>query len=208
MPSRREFLRVGLAASVAPLAMPTTVVRPETSWRADTVMEDMYSIYRVVSDVRFAAGTAFAREADRLGTSVVSIRGDITDFWFHDLSIRWRTEPLAVAGLTAHGPLFCLERLAWDHGMRVVFRGSHRTVGDGGVEHVLSAPPATIAHARATGLEGPRWAPRLAHLVTACASTGGSEALTVAPHRAGVRGGRDEPEDTLVSWVIAPHNRV
>jgi hypothetical protein len=24
--------------------------------------------------------------------------------------------------LTAHGPLFCLERLAWDHGMRVIAR--------------------------------------------------------------------------------------
>ena len=50
------------------------------------------------------------------------IRGDITDLWFHDLDPQWKKQPVAIAGLTAHGPLFCLERLAWDHGMRVVSR--------------------------------------------------------------------------------------
>jgi hypothetical protein len=41
------------------------------------------------------------------------------------LRAAWTKQPVAIAGLTAHGPLFCLERLAWDHGMRVVFRAEH-----------------------------------------------------------------------------------
>jgi hypothetical protein len=85
------------------------------------------SFYKVVSDVRFADGDAFANEAERLGASVVRINGDITDFWFNDLSIRWKKSSVAIAGLTAHGPIFCLERFAWDHGLRVVFRDEHRS---------------------------------------------------------------------------------
>jgi hypothetical protein len=48
---------------------------------------------------------------------VHAIRGDITDLWFHDLDLRWKQGPAPIAGLTTHGPLFCLERLAWGKGI-------------------------------------------------------------------------------------------
>lgn len=59
----------------------------------------------------------FAAEARSLGLPVHAIEGDITDVWFHDFSLRRKQEPVAIAGLTAHGPLFCLERLAWGSAM-------------------------------------------------------------------------------------------
>jgi hypothetical protein len=90
------------------------------------------SFYNVIFDERFPAGAAFGEEWQARGASVFAIRGDITDLWFHDLDVQWKKQPVPIAGLTAHGPLFCLERLAWDHGMRVVSRveqGTHD--GDG-----------------------------------------------------------------------------
>jgi hypothetical protein len=76
----------------------------------------------VIFDKRFPASVAFGEKWKAGGAPVHGIRGDITDLWFHDLDAQWKKQPVAIAGLTAHGPLFCLERLAWDHGMRVVSR--------------------------------------------------------------------------------------
>ena len=205
MPSRREFLQTGLAVSVFPLALPTNPDATETPRRAHPVMGDVHAIYRVVSDVRFPEGALFAREAERLGASLVRIEGDITDFWFHDLSVRWKTEPLAVAGLTAHGPLFCLERLAWDHGLRVVYRGSHRALDDDRVEHAWSGPPATIAGARGVPLGRPEWARGVARLVTSCPMASGVPETLATPE--GVRRRREQSSEPLMSWVIAPPTR-
>lgn len=80
------------------------------------------SFYKVVFDERFPLSAAFGDEWKARGAAVHAIRGDITDLWFHDLDPQWKKRPLPIAGLTAHGPLFCLERLAWDRGMRVVSR--------------------------------------------------------------------------------------
>ena len=123
MPSRREFLQAGFAASVLPIAAPVG----SPSLMAQTMKiatGDRRSLHRVVTDVRFADGVAFGRLAEHLGYEVVRIKGDITDFWFNDLSLRWNEEPVAIAGLTAHGPLFCLERFGWDRGLRVVFHST------------------------------------------------------------------------------------
>jgi hypothetical protein len=79
--------------------------------------------YKVIVDERFPSSAAYGEEWRARGAAVHAIRGDITDLWFHDLDLRWKQQgPVAIAGLTAHGPLFCLERLAWDHAMRVVSR--------------------------------------------------------------------------------------
>jgi hypothetical protein len=78
--------------------------------------------YKVIVDERFPSSTAYGEEWRQRGASVHAISGDITDLWFHDLDRQWKKQPVPIAGLTAHGPLFCLERLAWDHGMRVVSR--------------------------------------------------------------------------------------
>lgn len=120
MPSRREFLQVGFAASMFPIAIPDGA--SSLARRTDLVTGSVRSLYRVVADARFAESVAFGLEAERLGVPVVRITGDITEFWFNDLSLRWKDDAVAIAGMTAHGPLFCLERFAWDYGLRVVER--------------------------------------------------------------------------------------
>jgi hypothetical protein len=140
-PTRREFLQTGLVASLLPWAIPGTALALD-----DDIAHDVPGLYKVVVDIRFAAGAAFADDADRLGASLVRITGDITDFWFHDLSLRWKQSPVPIAGLTGHGPLFCLERFAWDHGLRVVVRREHERLGNG-VEPLISwvIAPARLA---------------------------------------------------------------
>ncbi len=80
------------------------------------------NLYKVIFDERFPASVAFGEVWSSRGAPVHAIRGDITDLWFQDLDPHWKKQPVAIAGLTAHGPLFCLEQLAWNHGMRVAFR--------------------------------------------------------------------------------------
>ena len=115
MASRREFLQAGIAASVLPMAVAGSTLVPSDP-------ADRVAFYKVIFDERFPASAAFGDEWKARGATVHAIRGDITDLWFRDLDRQWKKQPVAIAGLTAHGPLFCLERLAWDHGMRVVSR--------------------------------------------------------------------------------------
>lgn len=114
MTSRRELLKAGLAASVLPIAVSAGFAAAEHA---------AAPFYKVVYDTRFAASVAFAERAAARGLDVAGIDGDVTRLWYHDLYHRWRQGPAAIAGLTAHGALFCLERLAWDHRLRVVYRG-------------------------------------------------------------------------------------
>jgi hypothetical protein len=132
MTSRREFLKAGLVASALPVA-------------AHAELADAFAggpaapLYKVLYDTRFEVSTAFARRAEARGIPVHAMAGDMTRFWYDDLYHRWRQGPAAIAGLTAHGPLFCLERLAWEQRMRVVYRDAVATArpGDGPLSDVL-----------------------------------------------------------------------
>lgn len=125
MASRREFLQAGMAASLLPIAVAGSTLA--VSEHADGV-----AFYKVIFDERFPASVTFGELWKARGAAVHSIRGDITDLWFHDLDLQWKKQPVAIAGLTAHGPLFCLERLAWNHAMRVVSRVEQASCdGDG-----------------------------------------------------------------------------
>ena len=110
MANRREFIQTGIAASVLPVLATAKRLLPQPQF------------YKVIFDHRFPASREFGAEMEKLGAPVYGIHGDITELWFHDLYHRWRQSPAPIAGMTAHGPLFCLERLAWDHGMRVLYR--------------------------------------------------------------------------------------
>jgi hypothetical protein len=195
MPSRRQFIQAGLVMSVTPV----TLQLPETVDSAPSCPASaLESLHYVVCDMRSASSRALAAEAERLGIRVAHTHGDITDFWFNDLSRRWNDAPLAIAGLTGPGPLFCLERFGWDHGLRVVFRATHREVEGGHVEHEITGPFPTIAAAH-TDLAGADWPSRLARLLASCPSARDTSSTTVrGPAQAGRYG------DTLVSWVIAP----
>ena len=78
-----------------------------------------------IFDRRFAAARKFAQTTEARGISTRAIAGDVTWVWFNELHPLWKQRPVAIAGLTTYAPLFCLERLAWDHGMRVIQRNQH-----------------------------------------------------------------------------------
>jgi hypothetical protein len=138
----------------------------------------------------------------RLGVAVHAIKGDITDFWLHGLDPRWKKAPVAIAGLTAYGPLFCLERLAWDHSMRVVFFAEHRSLGDGRIEHTISGPDIMLRHAAELVAGGPDWAGHIARVVTHCPASRceASKTTIITP----LATATDDEQEPLLSWVLAP----
>jgi hypothetical protein len=193
MTSRREFLKVGLAASaLLPAGARASLALVEAPAAV--------SLYKVLYDTRFAASVAFAQSAAARGVAVHAMTGDMTPFWYDDLYHRWRQEPAAIAGLTAHGALFCLERLAWEQRMRVVYRGEHAAAGGGGLAHRFEGP-AALAAAAAEATVDATWATALADVVTACprgrAQSGTARSLTA-------RADGMTPSEPLFSWVIAP----
>ncbi len=125
MLTRRDLLQASAAISVLPWAAQAAT---GPAARAP-------SFHTVLFDARFPEARRFAADAAHLRMNVRSFDGDITNVWFHELAPVWRsiassgravaTADMAIAGLTQYGALFCLERLAWDAGMRVVYRAEH-----------------------------------------------------------------------------------
>jgi hypothetical protein len=120
MVSRREFVLGGIAVSALPVI--ASAASPAPLPTAGLPELALSALYKVIYDQRFPASVDYGRAASRRGHAVHAIRGDMTDLWYHDLHPRWKQDPVGIAGLTQHGPLFCLERLSWDFGMRVTFR--------------------------------------------------------------------------------------
>ena len=196
MTSRREFLQIGVAASALPWAAYAGAV--DRSAAADAV-----PLYKVVYDTRFAAGVEFARRASALGHAVHGINGDMTRFWYDDLYHRWRHGAAAIAGLTGRGALFCLEQLAWDQRMRVVFRAEHSASDDGCVAHRFEGTRTLVSSAAAAVYESD-WAAGMAGIVDQCSSMRARPATASATT---TRASTSPVGESLFSWVIAPVTR-
>jgi hypothetical protein len=133
--NRREMLQSGIAATALPVV-------GGTGWlpapQRGHVRVQPLPLYKVIIDQRVGEARAFGREMLKQGLAVQPFDGDMTNLWYDDLYPRWRRNPVAIAGLTAHGPLFCLERLAWDFRMRVVLRADHRRAAKGSFARALT----------------------------------------------------------------------
>jgi hypothetical protein len=139
MLSRRAFVRHGVTGSVtaligvAPLIARATATdqAPATAREASPTSSpdaigasnsDHPKLHLAIFDHRFAAGRQFASSSEARGIATRPIANDVTSLWYSELHPLWKQQPVATAGLTTYGALFCLERLAWDHGMRVLHR--------------------------------------------------------------------------------------
>jgi hypothetical protein len=212
MTNRREFLQIGIAAaSVWPLAAEADPVRAPVV--APAAARSALALYKVVYDVRFPPSAAFARRAAELGAVVHAIEGDMTRLWYDDIYRRWQQGAAAIAGFTAHGPLFCFEQLALDQGMRVALRVQHTVAPGGCVDHEISGPVGLVDDAR-RAVACTDWSARMAGVVMRCpgACTGMASASGRTP---GAAAGIDSDSlrstlcsSTLYSWVIAPAVRV
>jgi hypothetical protein len=119
MVNRRSVMKIGAATVAGAVVSLPVLGRNAAPARA-------YGAYeRAVFDARFAACRAFATELHSAGVPTSAIRGDVAMLWYGDLRAHLRENRLPVAGLTDRAALFCLEELARDVGMRVIFRADH-----------------------------------------------------------------------------------
>jgi hypothetical protein len=122
MVNRRSVLKIGAATVAGAL-----VKRP--------VYDRKVAFHRAVFDERFAECRGFAAELHSVGVFTSAIRGDVAKLWYDDLRLRLRENRMPVAGSTDRAALFCLEELARDVGMRVIFRVDHLTNQNGHTQH-------------------------------------------------------------------------
>jgi len=125
MVNRRRVLKIG-AATLAGAAMKMPVSgRNLPPGRAHS------AFHRAIFDERFAESRCFAAELHGAGVPTSAIRGDVAELWYDDLRVHLRENRLPLVGLTDRAALFCLEELARDVGMRVIFRADHILDKDG-----------------------------------------------------------------------------
>ncbi len=144
MVNRRQFLEAGAATSLAAaLARSSIAHAHEAIARAGGAIQPsplspapdgrasgtLHRELAVVFDERFAAARRFGETMHRRGLAVHAIRGDVTAVWYSYLHPLWKRTPAPVAGLTAYAAMFCLERLAWDHGLRMIHLGAQSESG-------------------------------------------------------------------------------
>ena len=103
---------------------------------------------RAVFDERFAECRAFAAELQSAGVRASAIRGDVAKLWYDDLRVHLNENRSPIAGLTDRPALFCLEELARDVGMRVIFRADHIMDQDGHAQHTAVGPASLVAVTR------------------------------------------------------------
>src|SRR5580698_8523172 len=145
MINRRRFVQHSVAGSVIALVggipVPAGAATSELSRGTSGLSRDgllghnPFKLHIAIFDRRFAAGRRFAKSSEAHGIATRAIAGDVTSLWYSELHPLWKAaskdrsvqHPVAIAGLTTYGPLFCLERLAWEHGMRVLHRQEHDT---------------------------------------------------------------------------------
>src|SRR5580698_3729312 len=125
MVNRRSVLKIGAATAAGAL------VKMPASGRNVSPVPACSAFQRAVFDERFTDCPAFAAEMHRAGVFTSAIRGDVAKLWYDDLREHLSQNRLPVAGLTDRVALFCLEELARDVGMRVIFRVDHIIDQDG-----------------------------------------------------------------------------
>lgn len=127
MADRRKFLQVSMAAS-AWAFIGQSKASPQI---INITNEDDLSYYKFVFDENIPASVQAADFMTKQSIATYGMRnGDITPFWFNELDAVWHQAPVPIAGMTAEGPLFCLEILAQQHGMRVIYRAEHSVNSD------------------------------------------------------------------------------
>jgi hypothetical protein len=139
MLDRRSVLKIGAATVTGAL------VKIPVSARNQPLTRGNLAFHRAVFDERFAECQAFAAELDSAGVFLSAIRGDVARLWYDDLRAHLRETRLPAAGLTDRPALFCLEELARDVGMRVIFRADHIFDQNGHTQHTAVGPASLVA---------------------------------------------------------------
>ncbi|MNF76181.1 hypothetical protein D3C85_782580 [compost metagenome] len=193
--NRRSVLKAGLASSLLPLIGFNGIAKAFD-------LETKVKLKAIVSDARFSASNSFGSHAKVLGVPLLVSSGDITKLWLKHLDPLWREGTASVMGLTTQEQLFCLERLAWDRGMKVLLRIEHNAAVEGRIAHSIVAPPSLIEKTTLAVQNEKFWPTDLAALLTSCTSSQLSGSCF--SRQVLSKGILDEQ---LVTWVITPATR-
>ena len=202
--NRREFLQIGVSATAWPLVartMQATGIEP----LPELVPPSLVPLSLAVYDTRFPESIAFAERCAALGLRARAIEADMTRLWYDDIYHHWQAGAQPIAGLTAHGPMFCFAELARDVRMRLVFRAEHQLGPDGLMAHDVNGPETMVSEAIAACARerSSAFGAAMAGVVMRCPI--GRTEITSA--RAGIEP-RPTDEDALYTWLIAPANVV
>lgn len=185
MATRRVFLQ-GAAAVSAAVAVPTYGQKAYVASNRALALIDRLS----------QEGQRFASAMVACGVPVIDIGGDPGKVWYGSLAPRLKREVSSLIGFSSHGALFCLERLAWDVGLRVRMRIEHRPLADAGWSHDSHSAVSRLAAQRLSGVSD--FVPAVARLAMEC-HMGLEDCTHAAPlHLA------DQTGNALVTWVLAP----
>lgn len=209
--SRRALLKAAAALPIAAAAAHVGVAakaaaaaEPLKGGRAFDADGRIVRPQHVLADTRFAEIAPLVDLARRDGVRVHAVHDDLTALWNAELARAWRAAPQRLAGLTTQGALFVLETLAADHGMRVVYRGTHAPRVHGRCEHHFAGPTAALdgwlAAWRRDDVAAP-WEAVASTLLALPRGAAPAAARTVVRADTSALDSRDAP---LVSWVIAP----
>lgn len=201
MTNRREFLHLGVAALSLPIAARAGASSAILAGSGEQSEEPRREpLYKILFDERYLACARFAQEIERGALATHAIRADITKLWYDDLYHRWNQGAVAIAGLTAPGPIFCLEMLARDAGMRVALRVDHRRSGQR-IDHEFAGPVESLMLARELETSSERWPEKMAKIVARFPA----KRTRATTGRYSGRTDRNCGEwEHLVTWVIVP----
>lgn len=160
MPNRREFLRTSAVMSAI-------VANGVVGARAEAVgASASFALGLALYDDRYVESRRFAAVAGARGIATHALDdGDVTRL-YQELDALWRREPVAIAGLTQFGPLFVVERLALERGLRLVMRVEHCAAADGSLLHRFSTPAETLDLAEAADTRRSDWPGLMATLAS------------------------------------------
>jgi hypothetical protein len=193
MTTRRELMQGGTALAIGVAAPLRALARAESAARWAPL---------VIVDHAVADAPQFATAAAARGAAVRALRqGDIGALWMNEIEPRWRTGRGAIAGLTAGGPLFCLELFARDYGMCVAYRARHTLLASGNLAHVVADADAQVA-AGALDAAGERWSAVAAALAVLEPAVEFPRTQIPLLDLA-----EDEREVSFYSWMLAPRPR-
>ena len=201
MSSRRAFLQSAATMTVAS-AVPLSSEVAVAGQRGATLFA---TTPLAVFDSRYPDARLFGRQAERLGAVPRAIVADITELWRQELRVLWQAGQGSLLGLTEAPALFLLERLGWDHDLRVIFQAEHElaTAADGAAHCLLqcadTALPPLLVEA------GNGWP---AALATALMTEPLPLPRTPLPTAAGMAAQPGENTKKLHSWIIAPRTAV
>ncbi|MEO6368733.1 MAG: hypothetical protein ABIP38_12170 [Steroidobacteraceae bacterium] len=195
MTTRRAFLQATACAAALPVSMQGLTAPAGSAQGAPR--------FRAVVVGSHPAATVFGKHFAARGIPVHTLAEDeITSLWLGTIRPLWQQSPVAIAGVTRPATLFCLEQLAWSHGLRVAFHAEH-VVHAGSTVHQLQRGAAAAGITDADlARSGADWPTRLAQAMASHRRNRWDPRF--GPSLASLEPALPPEAHLLTSWVIAP----